>query len=161
MALSTIIHPYTAYDHWANGLFLDRLEREPDEVLDRQAPSSFPSLRSTLLHIRDAEHVWLCRLTGDPHRWPAEEGSDLGSVRRHVQAFHDHVKALNEEELAHEHTYHDLRGNAHRQTAWQMIMHCCNHSTQHRGQLITQMRQLGLEEVPATDLVRFWRLRTS
>ena len=56
-------------------------------------------------------------------------------------------------------TYRDLRGNAHRQSAWQMIMHCCNHSTQHRGQLITQMRQLGLEEIPATDLVRFWRLR--
>ena len=159
MSLSTIIHPYTAYDHWANGLFLDRLEREPEEVLDRRAPSSFPSLRGTMLHIRDAVHVWTCRLAGLQPRRPADVVSDLASVRRQIHGFHAHVIGMCEDDLMQEHTYPDLQGKTHRQAAWQMVMHCCNHSTQHRGQLITQMRQLGLEEIPTTDLVRFWRLR--
>jgi uncharacterized damage-inducible protein DinB len=43
------------------------------------------------------------------------------------------------------------------QPAWQLILHCLNHSTQHRGQLISQMRALGMEDIPANDLVVYQR----
>jgi uncharacterized damage-inducible protein DinB len=36
-------------------------------------------------------------------------------------------------------------------------LHCFNHSTQHRGQLITMMRTLGLDRIPATDLIVYQR----
>lgn len=48
-------------------------------------------------------------------------------------------------------------------TAWEMslklmVQHCTNHSTYHRGQLITLARQLGIKkEVPSTDLLYFSR----
>jgi uncharacterized damage-inducible protein DinB len=54
--------------------------------------------------------------------------------------------------------YPDLRGNLHRQPVWQLLLHCFNHSTQHRGQVITLMRTLGLGDIPANDLVVFQRL---
>jgi len=39
-----------------------------------------------------------------------------------------------------------------------MVHHCMNHSTYHRGQLITLARQLGMKEgVPSTDLLYFSR----
>jgi uncharacterized damage-inducible protein DinB len=158
MSITQVITEYAAYDRWANARFVERLSREPDDVLDRPAASSFPTLRATLLHIRDAEHTWWGRLTGAPTRWPAEEDRGIATLLRHCEVLFAAVQELSEADLLSERVYTDLRGNTHRQAAWRMLMHCFNHSTQHRGQLITQMRALGLGEIPANDLVVFQRL---
>jgi len=155
--MKTLLDHYTDYGLWANKRFVERLLQEPEEVLDRPVPSSFPSLRATLLHIRDAEHTWWGRLTGNPTQWPAEADGAIDTVLLHGQRLRDHIVACAEEELCNQRIYSDLRGNEHRQPAWQMIMHCLNHSTQHRGQLITMMRVLGLKDIPANDLVAFQR----
>ena len=34
---------------------------------------------------------------------------------------------------------------------WQMIMHCMNHSTYHRGQIITMLRELRIATIPAIE----------
>lgn len=156
---ATILHELAAYNQWAHARFLDRLGREPEAVLDAPAPSSFPSLRLTLLHIRNAECAWHCRIAGEPVRWPAEESTDIGTLATHTGRLHDLVMGMDEGALHGERVYQDLKGNAHRSTVWRMLLHCFNHSTQHRGQLITQMRQLGLDDVPANDLVVFQRSR--
>ena len=158
MSIKTLIDQYADYGLWANKRFVERLQREPDEVLDRHVPGSFPSLRATLLHIRNAEHTWWGRIAGVPTRWPAEGGDEIASVLTHSIRFIDLVHGLSEGDLAAVLSYADLKGNTHRQPIWQMIMHCLNHSTQHRGQLITQMRQLGLDDIPANDLVVYQRL---
>lgn len=150
---ATLLHEYAAYDHWANERFAERLSQEPDQVLDAHASSSFPSLRKTLLHIRDAECAWTCRIVGEPVRWPAEESLEIKSLLAHSLRLHDLVLGMDEAELRSERAYRDLKGNEHRSLVWRMLMHCFNHSTQHRGQLITQMRQLGLETIPANDLI--------
>jgi uncharacterized damage-inducible protein DinB len=49
----------------------------------------------------------------------------------------------------------------HRQQRWQILMHCFNHSSYHRGQLVTMMRQLDLTDIPAMDLVVFQRLQAA
>jgi uncharacterized damage-inducible protein DinB len=155
--MEQLLEHFADYDLWANTRFVERLQRETDEVLDRPVPNSFPSLRATLLHIRDAEHVWWCRLTGTRSRWPAEEDRAIATLLPHSTRLHELVHAFDATALKAVHEYHDLRGNAHRQPAWMMLLHCLNHSTQHRGQLITMMRALGLAEIPANDLVVFQR----
>lgn len=155
--MKQLIDEYAHYDMWANTRFVERLLREPDDLLDAAAPSSFPSLRATVLHIRDAEHAWYCRLTGIPSQWPAEVATGIETLLFHCQCFRDHVLGSGELALREELVYKDLRGGTHRQPAWQMIMHCLNHSTQHRGQLISQMRFLGLVDIPANDLVAYQR----
>jgi uncharacterized damage-inducible protein DinB len=157
MDIKVIITQLAAYDMWACRRFVDRLAKEDPAVLDRPVPNSFPSLRATLLHIRDAEHVWLCRLKGEKHSWPAEASTEIGTLPDHCQKLHDHVMALEEEHLLKEVVYADLRGNTYRQPAWQLLLHCFNHGTQHRGQLITMMRTLELKDIPANDLVVFQR----
>lgn len=157
MPLVEALHQYVAYGLWANTRFTDRLMQETDAVLDRPWPSSFPSLRATLLHIRDAEQVWYCRLNGVPSRWPAEPDASLDTVMVHAQRFAEHVLDLDEAAMLRVIEYADLKGRMYRQPAWQMIMHCVNHSTQHRGQLITGMRILGLGDIPPNDLVVFQR----
>lgn len=152
-----LLHHLAAYGLWANKRFVERLAQEPAEVLDHPVPNSFPSLRTTVLHIRNAEHVWWCRLTGAAPRWPAEENDDIRTLLPHAQHFHDRVIAMGEKEAAMVHSYADLRGNRFQQPAWMMVAHCVNHSTQHRGQLITLMRHLQLQDIPANDMVVYQR----
>ena len=156
-----LLHHYAGYGLWANTRFVERLRKEPDAVLDRAVPSSFPSRRPTLLHIRNAEHIWWCRLSGAVGRWPAEENEDIASVLPYARRFHDLVRSLGPDACHEEHGYQDLRGNTYRQPAWMMVMHCINHGTQHRGQLITMMRALGSGDIPSNDLVVFQRSSTA
>lgn len=158
--ITTLIHEYAAYDQWANARFIERLSQEDAVILDAPTPSSFPTLRKTLLHIRDAEHAWSSRLLGTTPSWPAEEGIGVETVMAHVARFHDLVRSYGDAELLGERTYQDLKGRTHTSVVWRMVMHCMNHSTQHRGQLITMMRALGLPNIPANDLVVFQRLST-
>ncbi len=157
MTSSGLLRHLAAYDLWANSRYVDRLQHEDDDTLDREVASSFPSLRATMLHIRDAEHTWLCRITGQKNSWPAEASMELATVLAHCRSLHDHVHQMTDEELETGISYSDLRGNVHQQPAWQLLMHCFNHSTQHRGQLITMMRSLGLAQIPANDLVAYQR----
>jgi uncharacterized damage-inducible protein DinB len=157
MEVKELIDQYAAYDRWANTRVLERLSREPEALCDAPVKSSFPSLRATLMHIRDAEHVWLCRIKGVKHNWPAEPDSALGTLLAHNRLLLDHVHGMGATELERLCTYHDLKGNAHAQPAWQMLMHCFNHASYHRGQVVTMMRQLDLAEIPALDLVVYQR----
>lgn len=159
MMIKELVHEYAAYGHWANARFVERLSREPDAVLDADCPSSFPSLRKTLLHIRDAENAWTCRMLGTEQTWPADASIALDSVMPFSDRFLHAVHGMDEHALLASHAYHDLRGNPHSAPAWRMVMHCVNHGTQHRGQLITMMHALGLGERPANDLVVFQRLQ--
>ncbi|MEZ4807505.1 MAG: DinB family protein [Flavobacteriales bacterium] len=152
-----LIHHLADYDLWANDHFIDRLRKEPDAVLDAAVASSFPSLRQTILHMRNAVHTWHGRLMGTPTAWPANDLSDIGDLVVHVRTLHAAVLKMDDADLFHECTYRDLRGNAYAQPAWQLLLHCFNHNTQHRGQLITMMRALGRDDIPATDLVRYQR----
>lgn len=155
--IAAIIHEHAAYGHWATKRFVERLSREPDAVLDAPVPSSFPSLRKTLLHMRDAECAWTSRLLGEPVRWPAEASTGLDSVMRHADRFAELARGYDQAGLLAVRAYTDLKGNAHASPAWRMIMHCVNHGTQHRGQLITMMRALGLDGIPQNDLVVYQR----
>jgi uncharacterized damage-inducible protein DinB len=155
--MKVLLDHYAEYDRWANTRFVERLATEGDAVLDRPVPSSFPTLRATLLHIRNAEATWTARLQNATCPWPAEEERAIASLLKYTMALQDLVHGYDPNDLAQTVTYHDLRGNAHAQPRWQMLLHCFNHSTQHRGQLISMMRALELDAIPANDLVVFQR----
>ncbi|MCW3088046.1 MAG: hypothetical protein JWQ78_1432, partial [Sediminibacterium sp.] len=40
----------------------------------------------------------------------------------------------------------------------EILLHLFNHGTYHRGQLVTLLRQVGVEEIPRTDYIEFSRL---
>ncbi len=154
---AALIKHYADYDRWANHRYIDRLTMEPEGLLDREAPGSFPTIRQMMLHIRNAEHAWLMRVKEEPYNWPAEPDEDIRGLGRHCDLLHDHVSSLEDRDLLRVVEYSDTKGNRYRQPVWQMLMHCFNHSTQHRGQLITMMRHLGLKDIPANDLVVYQR----
>lgn len=158
MTIKPLLDQLAGYTLWANTRSVDRLKDEPDAVLDHPVSSSFPTLRATILHIRDAESAWMHRLQGiSPVPWPAEESREPSSLLKHTARLRDLVAGTDDDWLMGAAVYHDLRGNRHEQPRWQMLLHCFNHGTQHRGQLITMMRALGLDRIPPNDLIVYQR----
>jgi uncharacterized damage-inducible protein DinB len=157
MQLHTIVDHHAAYDLWANSLFVKRLDREPPELLDREVRSSFPTLRATILHIRDAQNAWLNRLLGKEVRWPAEDDTAIGTLLKYNVRLRDHVAGLTEAGALRIVAYKDSRGREHQNAVWQMLMHCFNHGSYHRGQLVTMMRVLEMDEIPASDMIIYYR----
>jgi uncharacterized damage-inducible protein DinB len=152
---------YVAYNLWANECLGELLGSFPIEVTDREIKSSFPSLRKTAFHIRDAELIWLKRLQGEsPSSWPAQENSqdDIRAFTAGSLAFRDFIFGCGENFFTEKKSFRNLAGEPFEQVTTQMIMHCMNHSTFHRGQLVTMIRASGYTgKIPPTDLVYFFR----
>jgi uncharacterized damage-inducible protein DinB len=155
-----------AYNRWANHRVLDATSRLSPEAFTKDLGSSFPSVRDTLVHIVSAEWVWLSRWRGNspsgvPDSWDVSTfeavRANWAAVERDQEAF---ISGLTREALGQKLAYRNTRGEAFEQPLWQMLRHVVNHSTYHRGQVVTLLRQVGAEVV-STDLILFYRTRPS
>lgn len=155
-----------AYTRWANHRVLDAASHLSDEAFTKDLGSSFPSVRDTLVHILSAEWIWLSRWqghspTGVPDSWDVSTLDALrarwSEVEQNQRAF---LSELTEAELGRTISYRNTKGEPFEQTMGQMLRHVVNHSTYHRGQVITLLRQLGAE-APTTDLILFYREKNS
>jgi len=63
---------YTDYNLWANRRMIAMLSPLSETQIAQDIISSFPSVKMTLLHIWDAEVIWLKRLQGESlDYWPS------------------------------------------------------------------------------------------
>ncbi len=155
LAMKDLIRQYAAYDLWANTRIVERLQRENENLLDRHVKSSFPSLRLSIVHIRDASNAWYGRIFDMP---PLELQKGVDALLKMSVAMNDKVQAMDDEQLHQTVKYANTKGERFMQPRWQLLTHCFNHASYHRGQVITIMRQLDLEDIPNTDLVGYQRL---
>jgi uncharacterized damage-inducible protein DinB len=152
------------YDRWANRRMLEATGNLTANELNRDLGSSFPTVRATLAHILSSEWIWLRRWTGSsPTAIP--EGWDLSthaSIVWHWREVEDEIAAfvagLDQPRLEAPLRYRTTRGDEYTAPLRQLMRHMINHSTYHRGQITTMLRQLG-SPAPSTDLVLFYRGR--
>lgn len=155
-----------AYNTWANRRILDAAATLDADALARDLRSSFPSVLATLAHIVAAEWIWLRRWSGEsPGGVPADwELTSLEAIRRRWDAVEAErmalLEALDDAALARDVDYRNTAGVAYTSRMDEMLRHVVNHSTYHRGQVVTMLRQLGATP-PATDLIAFYRERGS
>ncbi|HVG25687.1 MAG TPA: DinB family protein, partial [Thermoanaerobaculia bacterium] len=135
-----------------------------DEQFRRAIPSSFPSIRETLEHVIQAEWIWLRRWKGEsPTSLP--EWADLPTlhaaevqlraIERERRALLD---ALTSDALQGEVAYRSFKGDPFVTRLDHQMQHVANHSSYHRGQLTTMIRQVG-RTPPTTDLIFWYRNR--
>jgi uncharacterized damage-inducible protein DinB len=147
-----------AYDEWANALVLDAAARLSDEEFTRELGSSFPSVRDTLVHLLFAEWVWLRRWRGESPRVTLDpsQSADVASVRARLAEVAreraELVGRLSDADLDAVVAYVNTKGEEWRYPLGRMMQHVANHSTYHRGQVVTMLRQLGAG-APSTDLL--------
>jgi uncharacterized damage-inducible protein DinB len=70
------------------------------------------------------------------------------------------VSSLTEENISAVVTYKTTEGKQFSYPLWQMMQHVVNHSSYHRGQIVTMLRQLGIRPV-GTDLIAYYRSKQS
>lgn len=154
------IHMLYQYNRWANSRVLDATERIPPAQFTQEIVSSYRSVRDTLVHILSGEWIWLQRWQGrsPSTMFNSAEFPTLHAVRmkwaeveREQQAF---LETLTEGALERVIAYRNLAGEEWRYPLWQMLQHVVNHSSYHRGQVTTLLRQVGALPV-ATDFLVF------
>ena len=145
------------YNSWANRRTLDACAALNNEQFTRDLGSSFPSVRDTLSHICGAEWIWL-------ERWHGRSATllspwtDFPDLRFGSQPLgRSRARTFRLRALAHARRYAPRdRVQDHAkvipnpQPLWQMLQHVANHSTYHRGQIATMLRQLGAKPVART-----------
>ena len=167
MTTSSLLRDYAAYNHWANARFIEWIRTMPAETLDTSVASSFPSLRLTLLHIWDAELIWLSRLQGSmPTGFPSKtfQGTTdelFEGLLRNSAGLHDYLDAQPDEFFSGKTAYRLLDGTESAQTRAEILLHVFQHSTLHRGQLITMGRGLGFSDPPKSDYIYYVRTSKS
>lgn len=157
--MKEIFGQYAAYNLWANNLLLSAVEALPQEKQTAGITSSFPSLFKTVLHLLDAEGMWWQRIKlqenvlrpSDSFNGNFEALSK--AVRQQDKQWLDWVTACNEHGFGHEFIYLNSKRERFKQPVYQVLLQVFNHSAYHRGQMITMLRQLGAEKVPATDFI--------
>ena len=77
----------------------------------------------------------------------------LSDVEAQRAAF---LAGLSEARLGEAVRYRTLKGDEYENALGDLLRHVLNHSTYHRGQAATQLRQLGATP-PATDLILYLR----
>ncbi len=152
------------YSAWATGRMFDAAAVLPADQLSATIASSFPSILGTLAHIIAAEWIWLRRWLGDrPAAAPAwVTASSLPELRARlteVESERDRfLGQLVDADLDRVVEYRRMSGEAHADRLADLVRHAVNHSTYHRGQLATQLRQIGVHP-PGTDFVTWVRSR--
>jgi uncharacterized damage-inducible protein DinB len=156
--LRSMMERYTAYNFWANQQFADWLATASEEDLNLEIESSFSTLKQTILHIWNAEYLWLQTIKDEPaDDSPASDFSGtkddlLNGWLKASENFNNYVKSMSIEDM--QNRRQRSRGKGHTVIV-DMIHHCMNHSTYHRGQLITMGRQAGLKDPPRTDFIYY------
>lgn len=107
----------------------------------------------------DAESIWWQRLKlQEKIDRPSDTFSgNMQTLSQQLQQqnklWQEWVSGANEHALQHEFIYYNSRKERFKQPVYQMLLHLFNHGTYHRGQIVTMLRQLGIEKIPPTDFI--------
>jgi len=164
VTLSEELRDLIRYDEWANARVVESLKGLSGKEWSTPVASSFGSLRETFAHIVSTEWIWLRRWKGDvptaPPDWLKAERLEelverLAEVEEERRAW---LAGLSPEQLESRLDYRTLKGDQYSHVLADQVRHVVNHSTYHRGQAATQLRQLG-HVPPSTDFI-FYRRET-
>ena len=152
----------TKYNLWANQKIVELLNVHPNELIVQKIENSFPSLQKTMEHIWAAEQIWLTRLKGiSLASLPKLEGEIEDQFKLGLKVSENYMRYVEEKDegfLGSNCDFTDTKGTNYSIPVQKIIHHTMNHSTYHRGQIITLGRQLGFKNLESTDFITYVRL---
>jgi uncharacterized damage-inducible protein DinB len=163
--MKELLQQYAGYTLWAHQKLAPVISSLSEEQLHRQINSSFSSIYLTMLHLWDAESMWYQRVKLQEIVIRPSDGftgifAELNQkMIAQSQQWKDWVDNATEAALQHEFIYQNTKKERFKQPVYQTLLHIANHATYHRGQLITILRQVGVQQVPATDFILYSRTK--
>jgi len=165
MQLQNYLVDILKYNLWANNKIAGFIVAAGDDRAGMQLKSSFPSIRETLIHILNAQLIWMNRVNGiNDVTWPVKH--DTSSVSELGKMLSDNCEEWiriaadgNDQLMSREIRYKNLKGEPFTSMLSEIIIHLVNHGTFHRGQLVTMLRETGFTDLSSTDLITWYRVR--
>lgn len=157
--MKEILQQLASYNLWANSLLMEAIKKSPEEFHQQEIRSSFSSLLKTVLHMWNAESVWWQRLKLQERiiepkdNFNGSMNDAIEGLMQQSKQWREWVVNSQEHHLDHVFEYRNFQGQQFKQPIFQMLLHLFNHDTYHRGQLVTMLRQLGVEKIPQTDFI--------
>jgi len=149
------------YTRWADGRMFEAAGKLTPEQWTKDLGSSLKSARDTVVHLVSAQWIWLSRWTGESPKamFSAADYPTQGSIREKWEPLAGQLAGFvaeqTEESLAKPVQYKNLKGEPMSFLLGQLMLHAVNHSTYHRGQVTTLIRQLGAQPM-SSDLVVYY-----
>lgn len=163
--MKKLLQQYAAYNKWANEELTQLILSLSEEQQRKEVTSSFNGLHKTIFHLWDAESIWWQRMT-------LQEMVTRPSDNRHTTTldvvngllnqsgqWEEWVMGASEVSLHEVFLYQTSNKEQHELPVYQMLLHLFNHGSYHRGQLVTILRQLGVEKIPSTDFNTWCRTK--
>ncbi|MGN6196602.1 MAG: DinB family protein [Ginsengibacter sp.] len=153
------------FNIWANDRVCNWLDKISDEQWEQPLVSSFNSIYETILHVAGAEKVWVERLQkkSNPEMLLA---TFIGSKAELLETWKDLsldfkklIEEMSEDQFQQKLLYKNTKGIEYNQSYYQLLTHVFNHSTYHRGQVVTMLRQVGFTDVNSTDMTTYFRIK--
>lgn len=157
--MKEVLTELAAYNSWANETLSKRLLNLPEEEWQKHYLSSFPGFYATLLHMMSAESIWWQRLKLKENvvSPAAHYGKSFPELVNELlqldKTWKEWVEKATPNALNHVFYYRNSKREEFRQPVYQVLVHLFNHNTYHRGQLVTILREAGVNDIPQTDFI--------
>lgn len=139
------------YTRWADARMLDAVEKLTPEQYTRDLGSSLKSVRDTVVHLVGAQWLYLSRFKGESPKanWSPSDFPRAADVRVRweplMSDLEGFVATQTEASLAGPLSYRNLKAEPVTLPLGPVLLQVTNHSTYHRGQVTTLIRQLGAQ----------------
>lgn len=157
MTIASLLLDSARYNAWANRRFVEWLKTHPAQLMEEEVPSSFSSIKATLVHIWDTERFWFSVLKQEPplpsFRMNGFHGS-LEEVFEGIVAQSEAIVAYLEtadEATMQETIVFESPWVSGTRTRAEFTHHSLCHSIYHRGQVVTIGRNIGITDAPMSD----------
>lgn len=149
------------YTRWADHRMFEAVSKLSPEQWTKDLGSSLKSVRDTVVHVVSAQWIWISRWKGEVPKgmWAAAEFPTPAPLRDKWEPLAAELAAFvavqTEDSVAKPLTYKNLKGEQFTYPLGWLMLHTTNHSTYHRGQVTTLIRQLGAQPL-SSDLVVYY-----
>jgi uncharacterized damage-inducible protein DinB len=151
------------YHKWANNRIFEHLKELPGEIYNKEIKSVFNSLQEVLIHLYQADGMWLSVMSGDDFSQTMkilkqQKVKSAGQPLDQIKQLYTEMNQ-NYETFLHEHEDLDKPIKIHHPkfgeletSVTEMVNHIVNHGTYHRGNIAAMIRQHGHPGV-STDYI--------
>lgn len=148
MQLASFFIDLFEYHHYYNQQLLDELIRHQEVLSERTVP--------LYSHVINAHQIWNSRVLGGVSFGVNDIHSLQNCKTLDNENFNNSIRILKEFDLDQRIGYQNTRGDQFENAIHEMLFQIINHTTHHRGQIISDLRKSGVAPI-VTDYIFYKR----
>ena len=141
------------YHQWATQKLLDHVGSQDESIYHKEAKNSFPTISKTFSHVLSVDYLWFKRLQGiEKPDWKEFDVSTVDLTKQAFSVLHQEMEvyfsSFSEEDWQTKIHFTNLKGDQFSINREEMFFTFVNHSSYHRGQITSFLRQFDLNGIP-------------